>query len=306
MNTIKKYVIFIGVICISNFITCQSEISVTASDTGQLKIYLHDAPAVGVEEVNVVVTGINVISAEGELFEVSSDVLEFNLLEFTPDNPLVAADKELPSGQYCQIRLLFGETNTIVINGVTHPLKTPSAQEWQSGFKINGCFNVEQGAYSSITLDFLPEKSIVHNPGANKYILKPVINIVGSTDNAINQYNMQAAYGGDAYVVQFDTDNSIRYLSSSDPRYVYQGTYTHDEPSGNIAVTYTKVITIDPDCLSCPVLDIQPASDYYLDPKWQNFVLMDYSVASMDLQITQTGEVLNFSSRQAFGAFDEF
>lgn len=191
------------------------------------------------------------------------------------------------------------------MDGVANELKTPSAQEWQSGFKIDGCFDVEGGAFVTLTLDFDPNLSIVYNPGPDRYILKPVIQIVNTGEVIINTYNMQTPYQGQAYVAQFNTGGSFQYLQSGDPRYVFVGSYAYDNTTNLVRLNYTNLITIDPDCSSCGILDIQPIDNSVADPRLLEFELLDYGENFLKLKITATGETLDFFSRIAFGAFDE-
>jgi hypothetical protein len=96
----------------------------------------------------------------------------YNLLDFSNGLDTLLCHAELPAGNVSQMRLVLGENNTIVVNGVSHPLATPSAQ--QSGLK----FNIHQvlvpnGAYD-VWIDFDAGKSIVEK-GNGDYSLKPVV-----------------------------------------------------------------------------------------------------------------------------------
>jgi hypothetical protein len=59
----------------------------------------------------------------------------YNLLEFTNGNSLIMiGDTALPPGTITELRLLLGENNTVVVDGVSHDLQTPSGQS--SGYKV--------------------------------------------------------------------------------------------------------------------------------------------------------------------------
>ena len=91
------------------------------------------------------------------------------------DTLLVRAD--LPVGTINQIRLILGPNNSIVVNGVTHALNTPSAQESGLKLNLNQTF-VANGAYD-IWIDFDAGKSILQT-GNGQYKLKPVIRAYSS------------------------------------------------------------------------------------------------------------------------------
>ena len=69
--------------------------------------------------------------------------------------------------------MVLGENNTIVIDGETFDLKTPSAQ--QSGLKINVNQTLEPNISYTFLLDFMVDESIVMAGNSDNIILKPVI-----------------------------------------------------------------------------------------------------------------------------------
>ena len=99
----------------------------------------------------------------------------YNLLDLVNDKDTLLVNADIPSGKLHQIRLVLGSNNSIVLNGVTIPLETPSAQ--QSGLKLNVQQNVNGGILYTMVLDFDAARSIVQT-GNGKYILKPVIRTV--------------------------------------------------------------------------------------------------------------------------------
>ena len=99
----------------------------------------------------------------------------YDLLDLVNDKDTLLVNADIPSGKLHQIRLVLGSNNSIVLNGVTIPLETPSAQ--QSGLKLNVQQNVNGGVLYTMLLDFDAARSIVQT-GNGKYILKPVIRTV--------------------------------------------------------------------------------------------------------------------------------
>ncbi|MBT8259970.1 MAG: DUF4382 domain-containing protein [Bacteroidia bacterium] len=98
----------------------------------------------------------------------------YDLLDLTGGiNVLLVDDFQIPSGELNQLRLVLGENNTIVIDGETFDLKTPSAQ--QSGLKINVNQILEPNISYTFLLDFMVDESIVMAGNSDNIILKPVI-----------------------------------------------------------------------------------------------------------------------------------
>jgi hypothetical protein len=97
----------------------------------------------------------------------------YNLLDFIAGNDTIMAwDSLLVVQSIHQIRLLLGENNTIVEDGVTSDLNTPSGQT--SGIKIPVNVTLVPGEHYIVELDFDPYQSVVKT-GNGKYNLKPVI-----------------------------------------------------------------------------------------------------------------------------------
>ena len=111
------------------------------------------------------------VFVEGEL-ELDTENKVYDLLELTGGAYAVLADEDIPAGSVSQVRLILGDDNTVVVDGQTYPLATPSAQ--QSGLKIQFNQTLEAGVFYTVVLDFDVQKSIVKQ-GNGGYSLKPVI-----------------------------------------------------------------------------------------------------------------------------------
>jgi hypothetical protein len=103
-----------------------------------------------------------------------SDVGVVNILEYTNNNELTIYDSEFPAGYISQIRLVLGDKNTVVIDGDSIKLTTPSGE--QSGLKLNVHENLEAGLSYYLKLDFEAARSIIK--ANEKYLLKPVIRVI--------------------------------------------------------------------------------------------------------------------------------
>ena len=98
----------------------------------------------------------------------------YDLLDYENGNGVVIAlEPYLEVQTVSQIRLILGDANTIIVDGTTYDLDTPSAQT--SGLKIQVHADLQPDLTYLVVLDFDVNKSIV-NTGNGKYKLTPVIN----------------------------------------------------------------------------------------------------------------------------------
>lgn len=147
------------------------------TDTGSLKVLLHDAPA-DYEAVNIFVERVEINNTEGdEGWQVISEPNQsYDILQLTNGNFELLADIELEPGFYPQLRLVVSrDDNSVVIDGESKSLFVPSGA--QTGVKINVDAEIKEGIEYTILLDFDAERSVVKTgqapfPG---YLLKPVI-----------------------------------------------------------------------------------------------------------------------------------
>ncbi len=141
-----------------------------------VKFSLTDAPSMEYSAVNLDVQGIQVGVGDVENVNWTSlDLLNpgiYNLLDYRNGKTIVLADESFPAGRISQIRLILGENNSVVKDGIEYPLKTPSAQ--QSGLKFNLHQVLEPGMMYSFVIDFDASRSIVVT-GNGTHQLKPVI-----------------------------------------------------------------------------------------------------------------------------------
>lgn len=133
----------------------------------------YDAVYIDIQQVEVTMEGSSAVT----LAPLRPGV--YNLLDFRNGlDTLLVRGAELPPGKVGQIRLILGSNNSVVVNGVSEPLNTPSAQ--QSGLKLNLQETFEAGGAYDVWIDFDAGKSIVET-GNGKYNLKPVIRAYAAT-----------------------------------------------------------------------------------------------------------------------------
>lgn len=160
----------------------------SSSEMANLSIRMTDAPG-DYDAVFIDVQGIEIqLEADNDLDATDDDGTEgsewvtvedvntgiYDLLELTGGVSQLLADTEIEAGYVGQMRLILGPDNTVVVDGETKALNTPSAQ--QSGLKSQLNQRLEGGENYAFLLDFDVEQSIVET-GNGGYNLKPVIRL---------------------------------------------------------------------------------------------------------------------------------
>lgn len=180
MKTVKFFIL--ALVVSSLWVGCDKDNN--DSDTTSVKVRLTDAPG-DYDQVNVEVTGVEFQVDNTTMVNLDVTAGVYNLLDFVNGLDTLIASKDVPSGKLTQVRLILGTNNTVVIDGVSHNLETPSAQ--QSGLKLNMNADLVAGEDYDLLLDFDASKSIVET-GNGEYQLKPVL-------RAINEVTTGSIHG---------------------------------------------------------------------------------------------------------------
>lgn len=140
----------------------------------KVSVKLTDGPG-AYDALFLSVKEVQIISSEGQS-TLAVNANPFNVLKFRMGKDTLIASQDIPSGQLKEVRLVLNDTgNSVVVNGVSYPLTTPSGQS--SGVKLKVNETLEAGVAYTMLLDFDAAKSIVQT-GNGKYILKPVIRAI--------------------------------------------------------------------------------------------------------------------------------
>lgn len=168
MRTLKFFILAAAVSAL--WVGCNKD---NTSDTTRVKVRMTDAPG-NYEQVNVDVTGVEFkVDNSTVNLEVTAGI--YNLLDFVNGMDTLIASAEVESGTLSQVRLILGENNSVMVDGVVYHLTTPSAQ--QSGLKLNMNADLIPGVDYDLLLDFDASKSIVVT-GNGEYQLKPVVRAI--------------------------------------------------------------------------------------------------------------------------------
>jgi hypothetical protein len=154
----------------------------------RLEVRLTDAPGnyeavwVDIQDVQVKASDDN---SENGWISLDIDEGKYDLIKLTDGLDTLLGTSQLPAGRLSQIRLVLGDDNTVVVDGETYDLNTPSAQ--QSGLKIQINADLEADQSYTVLLDFDAARSVV-SAGSGKYNLKPVIRAnVEVTENDVDE-----------------------------------------------------------------------------------------------------------------------
>lgn len=251
MNLKSILVLFMGVVL---FVSCSDDDNNdnSAEGSSRMSVKLVDAPG-DYDAVNIDVQDV-VIKYEGDETEYHVGEVDagiYDLLELTGGQSAnLAVNEEIPAGDISQIRLVLGTENTVVIDGETMNLQTPSAQ--QSGLKINLNETLEEGILYEYVLDFDVEASIVEQ-GNGGYLLKPVIRasklavsgiISGTVIPSATQTLVTATSADGNVVVSTYTDTNGNYILYGLPEGSYTLTFT-PEISLGLEVQVLEGIEVD-------------------------------------------------------------
>lgn len=208
---IKSGMLAVAIAC-TTFFSCNKEDDNNASaEKATMRMHLTDGPAdydaiyLDIQQVEVTMSGSSPLT----LIPIRPGI--YDILHFRNglDTLLIRAD--IPPGTIQQIRLILGNNNSIVVNGISHPLSTPSAQE--SGVKLNLHETFVAGGAYDIWIDFDAGKSILQT-GNGSYKLKPVIRAYSAlTDGRIKGYVLPLT----SYAIVYAINGTDTFAAIPDP-----------------------------------------------------------------------------------------
>ena len=141
--------------------------------TAPVQFMLTDKPA-DYDSVNVHIVAIEVqINHDTDSWiPINTKDSIYNLLDLQNGITTLIAQDTIPAGVLQQVRFILGDGNKVVVNGVSYPLATPSAEESGLKIKIGQSLNETLNVF---TLDFVAAASINEENG--EYKLHPVIQL---------------------------------------------------------------------------------------------------------------------------------
>ncbi|MCF6132488.1 DUF4382 domain-containing protein [Flavobacterium wongokense] len=154
--------------------SCDSSSSDSADGSYSYKVRMTDAPG-PYDAVNIDLRAVEVKGSNGQTVNLNTTAGIYNLLDFSNGVDTLIAVSTLADSRVEQIRLILGPNNSVVVDGVTYPLDTPSAE--QSGLKLQVHQDLVADIENMVLIDFDANSSI-HQTGNGTYKLKPVLRTI--------------------------------------------------------------------------------------------------------------------------------
>ncbi|MCF3112043.1 DUF4382 domain-containing protein [Niabella sp. CC-SYL272] len=208
----KSLFLAMGAAGLLMFASCsKNDSNSNAPENGNSKVQfvLTDAPAL-YDAVNINIKEVKInMGGEGTdsnwvSYPLSPDLAKpVNLLDLrNGDYMYMGEPLSLPAGTISQIRLVLGDGNTVVVNGQSYNLSTPSAQ--QSGLKIKFNQTLEPNGIYKIWLDFDAARSVVKAGNSGIFNLKPVLyaKMEAATFGAIKGTVLPSVAGTTVYLLK--------------------------------------------------------------------------------------------------------
>ncbi|MCW5908054.1 MAG: DUF4382 domain-containing protein [Chitinophagales bacterium] len=170
MKKVKMFIVLLAAMPMLMMVSCKKE----NANTSSVRFKLTDAPG-AFEAVNVDIKGVEIHSETEGWVKFNSTLGVVNLLDYMNGKTTFITEGEIAAGKVTQARLILGSENSVVIDGITYELKTPSAM--QSGLKINLNNQLQAGGTYEWTIDFDAAQSIVTS-ATGSFILKPVLRLI--------------------------------------------------------------------------------------------------------------------------------
>jgi hypothetical protein len=212
------------------------------SKTGNLSVSLSDKATDEYQAVYVTISEVSVQMEGGaEWLTVATPNKTYNLLELTNCDWEELGIRELGAGHYTQIRLLLGISPdngqnilgdghlyaNYVIDMDGEQVETTVPSGYQTGIKLVQGFDIEEGATTSLGLDFDASKSVVEAGNSGKLILKPTIKVTDIGDAPVVMGTIHKADGTAFSGVYVSAQISDSSLALKDQVMVSAGTITN-------------------------------------------------------------------------------
>ena len=143
-----------------------------------LKIRLKDAPVdcdsviINLKEIRIKLAEDST-GADSGWITLATHAGFYDLLTLQNGVDTLISASSVPTDTLQQIRMILGDSNRVVVNGVSYALTIPSGAE--SGLKIN-LGRLLNPTLDSLTIDFDAAAS-VHATGNDRYMLRPVLRV---------------------------------------------------------------------------------------------------------------------------------
>ena len=203
------------------------------SEKATVQLMLTDAPAL-YNAVNIDIQEVSLHSeTEGWISVPLVNPGVYNLLKFRNGLDTILGTVEIPAGNLSQLRLVLGENNTIIVDGISHALVIPSGST--SGLKFNVHADISAGYTYRFWIDFDAARSI-NVTGNGQYKLKPVIRMYeASTSGAVKGSVFPAV--AFPLVKVYNSTDTLMAIPAADGNFLVKGV-----PAGTYKVEFSSGI----------------------------------------------------------------
>ena len=176
MNKLNLSKIVLMLLFAAFFTSCSDENADLNLERANISVKLFDAPGdyekVYVEIVDVLLLVIDDKTVPNCWYSLNAKAGVYDLLDLTGGvEALLVDDLNIPAGLIYEIRLVLGDNNSLVINGKTLPLFTPSVH--QKGLEIRVEELLKPNMDYTFLIDFDVEQSILKTSTPDYFILRP-------------------------------------------------------------------------------------------------------------------------------------
>ncbi len=208
-----------------------------ASATYSYNVKMTDGPG-PYDAVYIDLQGVEVIGSDGKAVLLNVNKRIYNLSNFSNGVDTLIATGGLNVADVQQIRLILGANNSVVVNHVSYPLSTPSAD--QTGLKLQVHQTLQAGVAYTVLLDFDANKSIVET-GNGTYKLKPVVRTIETAISGAIKGSISPV-GTVAFITATSATN-ITYSSNvtASGNFLLMGL-----PAGIYSITITPLLPLQP------------------------------------------------------------
>lgn len=222
------------------------------TEKAQLSVLMTDAPA-AYDAVLIDLQRVEVTGDGGNAIVLNTNEDIYNLLDLTNGVNTLIASSDMEPGTISQIRLILGPDNSVVVDGESYPLSTPSAE--QSGLKLQVHQTFEPGVSYAIMLDFDANQSIVEK-GNGEYQLKPVIRTIDVAVSGSVKGKITPA--GTVTTITASSDGLTFYssVSNSNGDFLVAGL-----PTGTYDVTVIPILPLLPVTLTGKTVTVGETTD---------------------------------------------
>ena len=159
----KKIILFVAIIGYILISSCKKD----EATTGEMSVYLQDAPAASYEKIKIHLKGVSVYSqSSGTWVTLTVDNGVFDLLTLDSMHQAFLGKIKLSEGDISDLQLIIGSQNTVTVSGIDYPLVLDESDLDKLKVKISS--HVNGGTSYKLTIDFKAYESIDSNGGIYK------------------------------------------------------------------------------------------------------------------------------------------